>query len=64
LRLIEADELGNLQFGLNMPSFAWDGTSASGERLPSGIYFYRIIAKNLRGVDKNSSATVKMTIAR
>lgn len=46
VREVFKDELGPIQIGNNISTFAWDGTDQFGDRLANGIYFYRVITEN------------------
>jgi len=45
VREIERDELGPLHIGRNMTEYAWDGRDQFGDRLATGVYFYRVLTK-------------------
>ncbi|HLF63849.1 MAG TPA: C25 family cysteine peptidase [Saprospiraceae bacterium] len=46
-------EIGKDEIGLfvGTTEYVWDGTTDSGERLPGGVYFYRLTAKDQDGND-------------
>ncbi len=46
-------EIGKEEIGLfvGTTEYAWDGTTDSGEKLPGGVYFYRLTAKDANGND-------------
>lgn len=46
---ITKEELGNLHIGTNVTNYKWDGTDNFGDRLANGVYFYRVMTKNLDG---------------
>lgn len=45
VREITQDELGLLNIGRNVTSYAWDGKDEYGDRLANGVYLYRMVAK-------------------
>lgn len=45
VREITEDELGPLQIGRNITSYAWDGRDEFGDQLANGVYLYRVLAK-------------------
>ena len=45
VREITLDELGPMQIGRNISTYAWDGTDEYGDRLANGVYMYRAIMK-------------------
>lgn len=45
VREITQDELGLLRIGPNITDFAWDGTDMFGDPLATGVYLYRVIAR-------------------
>ena len=47
---ITREELGNLHVGTNITDYKWDGTDNFGDRLANGVYFYRVMTRNLGGV--------------
>ena len=51
VREITPGEIGELRVGSHMTDYAWDGSDQNGEQLESGIYLYRVIAKNADGSD-------------
>jgi hypothetical protein len=46
---ITREELGNLHVGTNVTDYKWDGTDNYGDRLANGVYFYRVMTRNLDG---------------
>ena len=46
---ITREELGNLHVGTNVTDYKWDGTDNFGDRLANGVYFYRVMTRNLDG---------------
>ena len=42
-------DLGNLHIGVNVTDYKWDGTDNFGDRLANGVYFYRVMTKNIDG---------------
>lgn len=42
-------DLGNLHIGVNVTDYKWDGTDNYGDRLANGVYFYRVMTKNVDG---------------
>jgi Peptidase family C25/FlgD Ig-like domain/CARDB len=49
----------NLRVGLN--EFIWDGTDLSGDKLPVGVYFYRVTLKNKgTGLSLESGKVIKL----
>lgn len=42
-------DLGNLHIGVNVTDYKWDGTDNYGDRLANGVYFYRVMTKNIDG---------------
>lgn len=45
VKIITLEELGEINIGRNITTYAWDGTDMYGDRLANGIYFYRVHAK-------------------
>ena len=54
---ITREQLGNLHIGTNLTDYKWDGTDNFGDRLANGVYFYRVMTRNLDG----TSTEVKQT---
>jgi hypothetical protein len=46
---ITREDLGNLHIGTNLTDYKWDGTDNFGDRLANGVYFYRVMTRNLDG---------------
>ena len=46
---ITREELGNLHVGTNVTDYKWDGTDNFGDRLANGVYFYRVMTRNIDG---------------
>ncbi|MDB5227527.1 MAG: hypothetical protein JWN78_1720 [Bacteroidota bacterium] len=46
---ITRDQLGSLHVGTNVTDYKWDGTDNYGDRLANGVYFYRVMTKNIDG---------------
>ena len=44
VREINQDEIGPIQIGRNITSFAWDGTDQFGDRLANGLYLYKVFS--------------------
>jgi len=51
IREITKEELGPITVGRNITEYAWDGTDEYGNELGNGVYFYRVITKQLDGSD-------------
>lgn len=45
VREITLNELGPIHIGRNITSFRWDGTDEYGDKLATGVYIYRVIAR-------------------
>ncbi len=54
---ITRDQLGSLHIGTNVTDYRWNGTDNFGDRLANGVYFYRVMTRNLDG----TSTEVKQT---
>lgn len=46
---ITREQLGNLHIGTNLTEYKWDGTDNFGDRLANGVYFYRVMTRNIDG---------------
>ncbi len=46
---ITREQLGTLHIGTNLTDYKWDGTDNYGDRLANGVYFYRVMTKNIDG---------------
>lgn len=46
---ITREELGNIHIGTNLTDYKWDGTDNFGDRLANGVYFFRVMTRNLDG---------------
>lgn len=46
---ITREQLGNLHIGTNLTDYKWDGTDNFGDRLANGVYFYRVMTRNIDG---------------
>lgn len=46
---ITREQLGNLHIGTNVTDYKWDGTDNFGDRLANGVYFYRVMTRNMDG---------------
>ncbi len=49
VRDITKEELGPLAPGHHMTSYAWDGSNQTGAQLSSGLYLYRLVARDESG---------------
>ena len=49
MKEITRDELGPLHVGTNVTDYKWNGTDNFGDRLANGVYFYRVMTRNLDG---------------
>jgi hypothetical protein len=45
VREITRNELGPIRIGQNITEFAWDGTDEFGDKLATGVYIFRVYAK-------------------
>jgi hypothetical protein len=51
VREITQDQLGPLAVGTHITHYEWDGTDNNGNPLASGVYLYKMFAKNAAGQD-------------
>lgn len=51
VREITAEELGSLKTGINKTEYKWNGTDEYGNKLASGVYFYKVTTKNAQSKD-------------
>ncbi len=51
IREITKEELGPIPVGTHQTLFEWDGTDQKGTHLPSGLYLYRLTARDSQGND-------------
>ena len=54
---ITREELGNLHVGTNVTDYKWNGTDNFGDRLANGVYFYRVMTRNLDGTTTDIKQT-------
>ncbi len=60
VREITLDELGPLHIGRNITEYKWDGRDEYGDKLATGVYIYRVIAKmNGEAIEKRQSGADK-----
>jgi len=60
VREITLDELGPLHIGRNITEYRWNGTDEYGDKLATGVYIYRVIAKmNGEDIDRSSTSADK-----
>jgi hypothetical protein len=60
VKVIYLDELGPLQIGKNITTYAWDGRDTYGDPLANGVYFYKITSRiNGQGIKSRDSGTDK-----
>lgn len=60
VREITLNELGNLHIGRNITEYKWDGTDEYGDKLATGVYIYRVIAKmGAETIEKRQSGADK-----
>lgn len=45
VREITLSEMGDIHIGRNITSYKWDGTDEYGDKLATGVYIYRVIAR-------------------
>ena len=46
---ITEQEIGPLKVGTHKTDYVWDGSDDFGDRLANGVYFYRVVTKNVDG---------------
>ncbi len=51
VREITQDEIGPLRIGTHQTDFTWDGTDEFGNRLATGVYLYRVLARDAQNQD-------------
>jgi hypothetical protein len=60
VREITLNELGPIHIGRNITDYRWNGTDEYGDKLATGVYLYRVIAKmNNHDIDKSSTSADK-----
>ena len=49
IRTISADQLGVLRVGTHTTEYIYDGTDDKGNKIASGVYLYRLTARDANG---------------
>ncbi len=52
-------ELGNIHVGNNITDYKWNGCDEFGDRLATGVYFYRVLMKNSFDMKKRETSADK-----
>ncbi len=60
----EINRLGNQVYSSGIHGLSWDGKSFSGNQVPSGIYFYEVIANDLSSGKNLFRASNKMVLMK
>ena len=60
----EINRLGNQVYSPGIHSFSWNGKHSSGNQVPSGIYFYEVIANDMNSGKNLYRATDKMVLMK
>ena len=60
----EINRLGNQVYSPGVHNFSWNGKHFSGNQVPSGIYFYEVIANDLNSGKSLYRATDKMVLMK
>jgi len=64
VRSFGVGSLGAMEMGQNEPGMSWDGSDASGQLLPNGVYFYSVHANTVGGGRVMVSKTCSMSLVR
>ena len=60
----DINRLGNQVYSSGIHGLSWDGKSFSGNQVPSGIYFYEVIANDLSSGKNLFRASNKMVLMK